>query len=524
MKKTAMIKRITALFCVSAMLFLTSCGGNNTVTEEENTISEEESIFAEEYTATTKNVQKTETVYINLANDGKPRSITVSDWLHADSSRVFIQDKTTLENITVTKGHAAPDGNSGNITWHMASSDVYYEGTASKELPVDIAVKYYLDGSEISAADLAGKSGKVKIEIKLTNKLKNEVEVNGKAVTMYTPFVVVGGMMLDYATFSEIEVDNGLSLGMGTYEAVVLAGSPGIRESLALDSLKISGFEGFNFSDTFTINVTAREFNLGDAYFMIAPLSALDLKFDTPETLEQVQSILNEINDIEKVINQIDPEGKLVAFMADSEKVAEMLDVMQKGLKVYSENKAMLKVMSEYMTPENLNTLTEFLNSLDTEQIQQITNVLSNVSALQSVIDSMLQLSTGFKDIMPMLEGFSQALEDPEVAASFERLPETMEVISELADFMNENEEVLDIMTALVSSDDFDKFTGMLDTVITENGQNIGSIDISNLSGDAQTLLERAQVWIKLDYPIYTAAPEYMTTKCTFICKTDPIP
>lgn len=521
MKKSVMIKRITALILVLSMLILSSCGGN-TVTEE-TTVSEEESIIAENYTDTTENIKKTETVYANLNADGSPRLVTVSDWLHADKSRIRIDDTTTLKNFSVTKGHASASESGGKITWQMASSDVYYEGSTEQELPVEISIKYYLEGNEITAAELAGKSGNIKMEITMKNKVAKEVEIDGEKVTMYAPFVTVGGMILSYDNFSEIEVENGMTMGAGTYEMVVLAGVPGINESLNLKNLNISGFEDFSFSDTFTITAKAENFNLGDSYFVIAPLSSLNLDINVPKTLEDVQNILNEVSNLEKLLGQIDPNGQLMAFMSDSDKVMEMIDIMKRGLAVYSENKKMLNVMSEYMTPENIETLMNFMNSIDPDEMNQMVSLLSNVSALQSMLGSLMTLAEGLDEVMPIIEGFSAALEDPEVAASLENLPETMETLNELVDFMNENEEMLDVMTQLLASDDFDKFTGMLDSMITENGENIGNLNVSQISGDAQSLVKRMSEWLKIDYSIFTSAPDYMETSCTFICKTDPV-
>lgn len=519
--KNIALKRIIALILMISFISLTGCGNN--VTNEDATLTEEESIIAENYTDTTENIKKTETVYANLNPDGSARAITVSDWLHADKSKIKINDTTTLKNFAVTKGHASAVENNGSITWQMASSDVYYEGSVKQELPVEINIRYFLDNKEMSAEEIAGKNGKIKMEISMKNKIKKEVEIDGKKITMYAPFVVIGGMMLDYDTFSEIEVTNGLSIGSGTYEMVILATAPGINESLGLNSINISGFENYSFSDTFTITATTENFNLSDTYYMIAPLSSLNLNIDMPDTLKDVQNILNELNNLETLLNNIDTDGQLMQFISDNKKVKEAIDILKEGLTVYSENKAMLNAISEYLTPENIKAISDFLNTLDSEQMQQLTSVLSNVPALQSMIDSLLQLSSGVSDIMPILEGLSKALEDPEVAASLENLPETMETINKLADFMNENEEVLDILTQLLTSEDFDKFTGTLNSVITENGENISNIDVSNLSNDGKELIKRMSEWINIDYPIFTSAPDYMDTSCTFICKTDPI-
>lgn len=523
MKKSLSVKRITALLIALTMLFLTSCGDSDLTTQEDTTMSEAESILAENYTDTTENVKKTETVYVNLNTDGSPRTVTVSDWLHADRSKVMVTDSTTLSDFTVTRGHAATTTADGSLVWHMASSDVYYEGTTDKELPVDISIKYFLNGNEIAAEELPGKSGDFRMEISLTNKVAYEVDVNGEKCLMYAPFVVAGGMMLDYTHFSQIEVTNGMTIGAGTYEIVALTGTPGVNKSLGIENVTVQGFEEFSFSDSFTVSAQVTDFEMNDAYFMIAPISALDLNVEMPETLGDVQQILNEVNNLGTLLEQMDPEGKLMTFMSDSAKVMEMMDIMKKGLKVYSENKKMLTVMNEHLTPENVDKLMNFMNSIDMAEMEKTMDLLSNISSLKSLMGSLATISEGLDEVMPIIDGLSTALEDPEVAASMERLPETMQTLNELTEFMNENEEILDILTGISTSPEFDRLTGALDTVISENGELIANVDVSNLSGDAEDIVYKAAAWLKLDYPIFTSAPDYMETSCTFICKIDPI-
>ena len=49
-------------------------------------------------------------------------------------------------------------------------SDKYDQEKSEKELPIECNVKYELDGKEIDANELVGKSGKVKITIEYKNK------------------------------------------------------------------------------------------------------------------------------------------------------------------------------------------------------------------------------------------------------------------------------------------------------------------------------------------------------------------
>ncbi len=46
------------------------------------------------------------------------------------------------------------------LTWQADGSDIYYQGTTDKELPVTVKLTYYLDGKEISPEDLAVKAEK----------------------------------------------------------------------------------------------------------------------------------------------------------------------------------------------------------------------------------------------------------------------------------------------------------------------------------------------------------------------------
>ena len=78
--------------------------------------------------------------------------------------------------------------------------------TTDKDLPIDCEVSYKLDGKDITAEELAGKTGKVQITLKYTNKSEKQVEINGKTETMYTPFVVVSGTIIDNTTNKNIEM------------------------------------------------------------------------------------------------------------------------------------------------------------------------------------------------------------------------------------------------------------------------------------------------------------------------------
>ena len=241
-----------------------------------------------------------------------------------------------------------------------------------------------------------------------------------------------------------------------------------------------------------------------------------------PNSLNDVKTILTKLQNVQAVIEQIDPNNVLANFMSNSESVNEMLDIMNKGLAVYNENQKMLETMTELLTPENIETLTNFINSLDAEEMKSMMNLMSNLPALATMIGSIKELSEGFEEVKPILDSFTAAMEDPEVAASLEKLPETLATLSEVMTFLNENKELLEVVTKLMETDDINQLTELVGSM--QNGSlDLGNTDLSNLSVDTQELIARMELWLSFDYGIYTSAYDYMQTSCMFICKTDPI-
>ena len=95
-----------------------------------------------------------------------------------------------------------------------------------------------LDGKEMNLDDMLGLSGKVSITVSYKNNDKHIVRVNGKLETLYTPFVVMFGTVLDNETNSNISVTNGKVTSNGTKSIIAALATPGLYESLNLQELK----------------------------------------------------------------------------------------------------------------------------------------------------------------------------------------------------------------------------------------------------------------------------------------------
>lgn len=118
-----------------------------------------------------KKIKKQESVYVNAAADGSVSKITVSDWLKgANETTGTINDISDLKNISNVKGDETFKQNGKDVDWSGAGKDIYYQGESDEKLPVDMKITYKLDGKEIAAKDMLGKSGKVEIHVTYTNK------------------------------------------------------------------------------------------------------------------------------------------------------------------------------------------------------------------------------------------------------------------------------------------------------------------------------------------------------------------
>ena len=235
-----MKKRFTAVLSILlafTLIFTSACSGKKE--GDDATDAPTDSAALPTYTEKPGSVTKNETVFVNLDNNGTPTLITVSDWLHTDKGEVHVKDKSDLQGIVNAKGDEEPIINGESLEWNMGSTDLYYRGTSNKDLPVSISIKYFLDGNEVKPDDLKGKSGNVDIKISLKNNLSTTKTINGKSVTVYSPFLVVGGFILPEDKFSAITVSNGTSVGDGSKQIAVIAALPGLSETLGLKSLGV---------------------------------------------------------------------------------------------------------------------------------------------------------------------------------------------------------------------------------------------------------------------------------------------
>lgn len=118
--------------------------------------------------ASEDNTPKEEVVYINLNADGSVKEINVVNIFELDADgRITDYGKyESLRNMTTTD-EISYSGET--VTIDAKAGKLYYEGKLdSTVMPWNIQVRYYMDGQELSAGEIAGKSGELKIALSIS--------------------------------------------------------------------------------------------------------------------------------------------------------------------------------------------------------------------------------------------------------------------------------------------------------------------------------------------------------------------
>ena len=237
---------------------------------------------------------KTETVYSKIDENGNVISTTVNEQIKNTKKLDTIEDYTELEDILNISSNDEITNLNKNITINALGKDVFYQGTSKKSLPIGLNIKYYLDGKEESLENILGKSGKIKIIIDFTNNEKHNALVNGKQETMYTPFLVTMGTMLD-SSVTNIKINNGKVVANGNKNMVVGISSPYLNRSLNISELSTL--------NTLTLSYEIVNFKLPTMYFVATNklLANADLSI-----FNKLDGLNSKVNELQTNMNKID--------------------------------------------------------------------------------------------------------------------------------------------------------------------------------------------------------------------------
>lgn len=364
-------------------------------------------------------VEKKETSYLILNADGSVQEQVTSDWLHSDDGFDAVTDESDLSGIQNLKSDVMPEQSGNTLKWTTDETDIYYQGKNSAQAPVGVSIEYTLDGKAVTADELKGQSGHLVATVKLTNNTGEEVTVNGKKRTVYTPFFTVAAAVLPSENFKNITTEHGLVESDSKTQVACYLAMPGMKE--AVSNLLPDSFDKLDdlMLDTLTLEADVTDCTVPTFLFAAAPsLSDLDLDEASDElgdTMDELTDAIDQLKDGSGALD--DAVGTLVesldTFASSYSQFDAGVDSALNGTQTLANGTGNLLENAQLLA-----TKTGEL-SLGAIQLQNSTAQLAGVMN-QQLVPGLVEASekkTALEDKMTELSGKLETVEIPDMTA-----------------------------------------------------------------------------------------------------------
>ena len=234
---------------------------------------------------------KEETVYVLLDANGNKTDTIVSEWLKNPEGAQTMYDSTKLKDVEVVKGNASYTQDDDMLVWNSDGGDIYYQGKSDKEVPVNVEVTYTLNDAKVDATEIDHASGHLVVNYNYTNNSAGEMVIDGERRTVYQPFAMMTGMMLDNEKVSNIEVTNGKAINSGDYTIVFGMAMPGLAESLGIDSDEIE------IPESVIVEADVQDFSMPMTVTVASNNALSELGLDEFDSVDELKDKAGQLND-----------------------------------------------------------------------------------------------------------------------------------------------------------------------------------------------------------------------------------
>lgn len=445
--------------------------------------------------------EKTETVYSVLNSDGSISDTIVSSWLHDEDGINNIKETLNLTDVKNIKSNEKPSKDGNTYTWNAKGNDVYYEGTGTKQLPVSVKLRYELDGQEMSAKDMEGKSGHLKLTISFTNNYSEVKNINGKSIVIHPSYLAGGMLNMSTGNFTNVKCESGKIVNDGTNEMLAFANIPGLNETL-----KSAGLDKVNnqlgISDDVTVEADVNNFDLGS--IMVGMTNEIDLASELGE-IGSVSELTDGIDQLMEADDQlIDGSKQLydgttqlkegIAPLSSAYPQIETLTnaydqlhdgttTLSTGLNQYTAGVDQLNVVSK----QNLYKLSMGATTLNTSL-----NNKESKSQLNQLVQGSQALDAGIQNLNEQVNGDDSMLKPDMVKNLTEALKTTNEQVGKLGQVLNDLQDqegaFVDLSNQITKASEninklgtlqtsFKEVTDGASAIITADNEQIKSVD-----------------------------------------------
>lgn len=197
-----------------------------------------------------------ETVYVVADASGSPQTTVVVDWLQVEGTGTFeiVDPAPGIGEIESLTDGFEPKKEADAVAATVAvdgHADFFYRAQTTTPLPLDISVRYFLDGIETVPAELAGRDGRLRLEITLENHLERSQVVSyvnadgvteSREVTYTVPMLCIPQLEIDGTRMTRVVPPDGAQLAITgstlTY-AIPMVPSPVETVAIEMDARDI---------------------------------------------------------------------------------------------------------------------------------------------------------------------------------------------------------------------------------------------------------------------------------------------
>lgn len=433
---------LTLVLAVTAGQLAVPAAADDNVDEESLAVTEAESDAAE-------NTAKEEVIYVNLGADGSVSEVVVVNSFDDLNGEVLdYGEYDEIRNMTTTDEIVSADG---CITIETDSETLYYEGVLNDaEIPWDIDISYFMDGTEYDADEIAGMSGELEIDISISE--NDECE---------------GSFFDDYALQMSVTLDTDIAKNICADGATIA--SVGADRQLTYTILAGSGCD-------YVITADVTDFEM-DAIAINAIKLNLDIEVDDEELMEMVSELsdaVSELNDgagelsdganelVAAVETLFDGTGELLdgadelndgaAEAADgASQLSSGLGTLSDGVEAMQDALTELDANSDDLTDGSAQVLSA---------LKQIESALSGVSASSSEIS---KLTSASGDILAGINELSDGIDELGGSVSFDAYKALMSGYGLDVDALAEsNEAMIEYLSAINTDGTYTELISLL--------------------------------------------------------------
>lgn len=371
--------------------------------------------------------EKEETVYVQADAAGRPTKKTVEVVLKKIRGEDPIEDCSNLRDIKNTEGDEEfSEAGEGRYLWENHGEEIRYKGESDQPLPVDVKITYYLEGTEVTPAEIAGKTGAVRIRFDYDNHTD-------------VPFMVLSSAILSGDVFSDIEVTNGRILDLGDQKAVIGFAFPGLMDSLQLANYEPT--EELDLPEYVEIEARAVDFALDFTATVVSTGLFDELEDEDLKDLEDMADDMDELTDASSEL--ADAAGELAdggatfgeyldQYFGGLSKISEGSSALDEGLTLLGQNIGKLTKGASQLE-KGLGQMEQSLGQIDLSSLSSEESKEASAQA-QEALQTLAQAGG---DLAGQLEGISASVEG--LQSLFETLQSYVEKTESLKTAVDEN-------------------------------------------------------------------------------------